>query len=111
MPHQLKLVPRVEGGDRGLANHCIHQFAHILVDGFWNYYRETPAWLKPYKTARAEGGLSLPVIVIARTNDAVGSFDAIVSPLPKTLAEAIAYRSLDREAGRQARAVGDWRGS
>jgi hypothetical protein len=33
-------------GDKILSNHVIHNVAHILVDGYANYYRETYAWLE-----------------------------------------------------------------
>jgi hypothetical protein len=33
-------------GDRRFANWVTHSVAHNLVDGFENYYRETPAWLE-----------------------------------------------------------------
>ncbi len=33
-------------GDGSLANHVMHNGAHVLIDGYNNYYRETPAWLE-----------------------------------------------------------------
>lgn len=33
-------------GDRVFSNHVIHNVAHLLADGYGNYYRETWAWLE-----------------------------------------------------------------
>lgn len=33
-------------GDGPLANHLFHNVAHCLIDGYNNYFRETPAWLE-----------------------------------------------------------------
>jgi len=33
-------------GDGPLANHLAHNVAHLLVDGYNGYFRETPAWLE-----------------------------------------------------------------
>ncbi|MEM8885971.1 MAG: hypothetical protein AAGD14_18040 [Planctomycetota bacterium] len=33
-------------GDKIFCNHVIHNVAHLLADGFGNYYRETWAWLE-----------------------------------------------------------------
>ncbi|MHC4163277.1 MAG: hypothetical protein ACYSUM_14200 [Planctomycetota bacterium] len=33
-------------GDRGFSNWVTHNVAHLLVDGFHNYYRETWGWLE-----------------------------------------------------------------
>lgn len=37
---------QVAGNDAKFSNHVIHNYAHNLVDGFWNFYRETPAWIE-----------------------------------------------------------------
>lgn len=34
------------GGDKIFSNHVMHNVAHILADGYANYYRETWAWLE-----------------------------------------------------------------
>lgn len=36
----------VDGGDAAFSNHVFHNAAHLLMDGYANYYRETWAWLK-----------------------------------------------------------------
>lgn len=33
-------------GDGALANHVYHNVAHLLIDGYNNYFRETPAWIE-----------------------------------------------------------------
>jgi len=37
---------QVGRGDGPLANHVFHNVAHCLIDGYNNYYRETPAWIE-----------------------------------------------------------------
>lgn len=40
------VAQQVARGDGALANHVFHNTAHLLIDGYNNYFRETPAWIE-----------------------------------------------------------------
>jgi hypothetical protein len=40
------VADQVAKGDGALANHVFHNVAHCLIDGYNNYFRETPAWIE-----------------------------------------------------------------
>ena len=40
------VTSQIAKGDGALANHVFHNVAHLLVDGYNDYTRETPAWIE-----------------------------------------------------------------